>query len=238
MLLNGGTETVLWSAETVSQEWVETTVDLSSYLGQTISLAFKYAGDNGNGWYVDDVEVSATPATVAQTIALSAGTNWFSTYLDITLDDLKAALREALPSAANRTIKIKSQGSGECTNVGAIWVGQLSSLDVAQMYKITVPSACEITIEGTPVNPADHPITIKNGANWIGFPFGDQMSVTDAFAGFPTKNDIIKSQSEGQAKWNNVIWTGALKNLKPGQGYIYNSAATGNRTFTFPTSAK
>jgi hypothetical protein len=51
---------VLWSAETVSQSWVETTVDLSAYLGQTISLAFKYAGNNGNGWYVDDVEVTVT----------------------------------------------------------------------------------------------------------------------------------------------------------------------------------
>ncbi len=60
VLLDGGTETVLWSAEMVSQEWVETIVDLTDYLGQTVSLAFKYAGDNGNGWYVDDVEVSVT----------------------------------------------------------------------------------------------------------------------------------------------------------------------------------
>ena len=60
VLLDGDTETVLWSAETVSQSWVETTVDLSAYLGQTISLAFKYAGNNGNGWYVDDVEVTVT----------------------------------------------------------------------------------------------------------------------------------------------------------------------------------
>ena len=60
VLLNGGTETVLWSAETVEEEWVGTTIDLTDYLGQTVSLAFKYAGDNGNGWYVDDVEVSVT----------------------------------------------------------------------------------------------------------------------------------------------------------------------------------
>ena len=60
VLLDGDTETVLWSAETVSESWVETTVDLSAYLGQTISLAFKYTGNNGNGWYVDDVEVTVT----------------------------------------------------------------------------------------------------------------------------------------------------------------------------------
>ena len=44
VLLDGDTETVLWSAETVSQSWVETTVDLSAYLGQTISLACASCG--------------------------------------------------------------------------------------------------------------------------------------------------------------------------------------------------
>ena len=173
---------------------------------------------------------------VQQTINLSQGVNWVSFYVETNLDALKAALHEALPNAANRTIKIKSLRNGESTNVDAMWVGRLSTLDMAQMYMITVPAACEITLQGTLVNPADHPITIKNGANWIGFPLGREMTVTNAFAGFPVKNDIVKAQTGGQAKWSGSIWTGALKNLEPGKGYIYNSAASGNRTFTFPTS--
>ncbi len=71
VLLDGNTETVLWSAETVIQAWEETTIDLSDYLGQTISLAFKYAGNNGNGWYVDDVEV-----TVSTTATFVTDGNW------------------------------------------------------------------------------------------------------------------------------------------------------------------
>lgn len=59
VLLNGNTETVLWSAETAIQDWTEATIDLSAYIGQTITLAFKYAGNNGNGWFVDEVEVAA-----------------------------------------------------------------------------------------------------------------------------------------------------------------------------------
>ncbi len=39
VLLNGENETELWSPESVSQSWVETTIDLSNYVGQTISLA-------------------------------------------------------------------------------------------------------------------------------------------------------------------------------------------------------
>jgi hypothetical protein len=63
VLLNGNIETVLWSADEVSESWVKTTIDLTAYLGQTVSLAFKYAGDNGNGWFVDDVEVSVPVST-------------------------------------------------------------------------------------------------------------------------------------------------------------------------------
>ncbi len=186
----------------------------------------------------DDVSAWCGEESVTQTIQFAQGQNWFSTNVDIVLEDLQNALREALPNVANRSIKIKSQGSGECTNVGNIWTGSLNTLDVVRMYMITVPVACDITLEGVPVNPAEHPITIVKGANWIGFPLGEEMTVTNVFSGFAVTNDIVKSQSEGQTKRNNVIWTGALKNLKPGKGYIYNSAATENRIFTFPPSAK
>ena len=162
--------------------------------------------------------------------------NWFSTYLDITLDDLKAALREALPGAANRSIVIKSQNDGQCQNIAATWGGSLRALDVKQMYKITVPADCEITLEGMPIDPAELTFTIVNGINWIGFPLQEEMTVTNAFAGFPAKNDIVKSQSNGQAKWNNTIWTGALKKLVPGKGYVYNSVATENKPFVYPSA--
>ena len=71
VLLDGDTETVLWSAETASRDWTETAIDLSAYMGQTITLAFKYAGNNGNGWYVDEVEVS-----VVASISLTGG-EWY-----------------------------------------------------------------------------------------------------------------------------------------------------------------
>ena len=171
-----------------------------------------------------------------QTVALTAGSNWFSTNLDITLEDLQAALREALPSAANRSIRITSQNSGYCQNFGNNWNGQLRTLDVAQMYMITVPEACEITLEGMPVDPAEHPVNIVVGSNWIGFPLQEGMTLNNAFAGFGTVGDIVKSQTNGQATKRGNSWMGQLKNLVPGQGYIYNSVATSNRVFIFPTS--
>lgn len=69
VLLNGTTETELWSPTSVSSEWVNTTIDLSAYKGQTITLAFKYEGNNAHGWYVDDVEVAYPPTCYAPVIA-------------------------------------------------------------------------------------------------------------------------------------------------------------------------
>jgi hypothetical protein len=68
VLLDGENEIELWSPESVVNSWEETTIDLTAYMGQTISLAFKYEGDNAHGWYVDDVRVGAPVSTYTLTI--------------------------------------------------------------------------------------------------------------------------------------------------------------------------
>ena len=173
-------------------------------------------------------------AGAVQTIELSAGTNWFSTNVEITLDDLKAAL----VATGYAPITIQSKNDGLTTYNGTRWRGSLSTLDVAQMYMVTVETACEIELEGAPVNPADHPVIIHNGANWIAFPLSESMTITNAFAGFDVvSGDVVNSKSNGLATYTNR-WRGTLTTLVPGQGYIYNSAATEDRVLTFPTSAK
>ena len=106
------------------------------------------------------------------------------------------------------------------------------------MYKISVPEDTEITLEGMPVDPAEHPVTIAEGANWIGFQPQEGSTVTLTFAGFASNGDLIKSEGSGQAQWNGRMWVGALKNLVPGNGYVYKSSVSENRTFNFPTSSK
>ena len=170
------------------------------------------------------------PATITQAIALQDGWNWWSTNLDITLGDLENAIVDALGSGASgASIKAKNRAT---TFNGSIWRGTLNSLDVALMYKIYVPSACEITLTGTRLDPSTHPVTIRNGANWIAFPLSESMSLANAFAGFTANGDMVRSKTT--ASTYNGTWRGTLKNLVPGQGYIYKSAVSGDRTFTFP----
>ena len=167
-----------------------------------------------------------------QTQGLSPGTNWFSTNVDVTLDDLKSAL----VATGCTNIVLKSKNSSTTWN-GYRWLGTLNGFDVNQMFMIILLSGCEITLEGMPVDPTAHPVTINNGANWVGFPLNEGMSLPEAFAGFPAQQDVLKSKT-ASATWNGQHWVGQLNTLVPGQGYIYQSKATENKTFTFPTGTK
>ena len=224
----------------------------AAVVGRKLVIATQTDGETGtyyNGYYGTDTDVYDSyylgmvfdlddlfdTSSSAQTIALSAGTNWISTYVDITLDDLKDALVDALPGSTS--MMIKSQ-SGYTSYNGTRWRGNLNEFDVAQMYQIMVSSDCEITLEGMPVNPAELSITISNGPNWIGFPFSESMSVTETFAEFEAViGDMIKSK-DAYTTYNGTRWRGGLTTFEPGQGYIYNSTAAETKTFTFPTGER
>ena len=179
---------------------------------------------------------SAWCGGTTQEIQLSAGWNWVSFYVEITLNDLKAAILAAVP-ASDRPI-IKSKSNGQTNWLGTMWTPQLKALDLSQMYMIKVNTACTITLQGEPIDPADHPVTIKKkSANWIAFPLSESMTVTNAFSTInPAISDIVKSKSAGQATRLPSGWSGNLKDLTPGQGYIYTSKANVDKTLTFPTS--
>ena len=192
---------------------------------------FYESSDLGAGFgYEFDVSCGGT-----QTVALSAGTNWVSFNVETDLDDLKAALVNALSGTSNIAITI--QGKSQNTKyTGGRWRGNLN-FDVTQMYMIDVSADCEITLEGAPINSSEHPVTIVNGANWIAYPLNVSMTQEQAFAGFNVVNGDVISAKGGNARYTGGRWRGTVT-LTPGQGYIYTSAATNNRTLVFPTSAK
>ena len=174
---------------------------------------------------------------LSQVIELQEGTNWVSFYVNVTLDDLKAALVAALPAGNSTAITIQSQDQNVKYQRGR-WVGQLAALDMAQMYKITVSSACEVSFEGTPIDPSTLSITINaNGNTWIAYPYNQSMTVTALFTGFAVNNDQVSSFTQS-TKFRNNRWVGQLTTLEAGQGYIYKTEATTPRTFTFPAVSR
>jgi hypothetical protein len=212
--------------------------DYGSWDGEC-SYVVSYSGGmeifSGSGAMSEPFIFTVDCAGQSQTVALSAGTNWTSFNVDITLDDLKAALVDALSGTG--TIDITIQGKSQNTKyTGGRWRGNLT-FDVTQMYMIDVSAACEITLVGAPVNSSERPITIVNGANWIAYPLNVSMTQEDAFAGFNVVNGDVISSKGGNARYTGGRWRGTIT-LTPGQGYIYNSAASGSRTLTFPSGSK
>ena len=168
-----------------------------------------------------------------QTVELSEGWSWWSTNLDITLDDLKNAIADAVGNTG--TAAIKTQG-GAITYRNGQWRGNgIQSLDIKRMYEIQTSVTCEITLVGTPVNPSEYEITITPDNNWIGFLPSEDMTLSEAFGTFPVNGDMVTSKNLSSV-YRNGQWRGQLSTLQPGHGYIYSSAATGNRTFTYGTN--
>ena len=210
-------------------------VTLSGYDGEDVYIAFRYEGTynySGKMWYIDNVKVYVP---VEQTVELAQGTNWWSTNLNITLDQLKDSIEAAL--GPNGTATIKSQNSSISYSNGQ-WRPTDMDFDIREMYQILVSTGCEITLTGMHVNPANYEITLLSGVNWIGFLPSESMSIGDFFSGLtPEVGDVVKS-SDGSSSFNGEGWRGSLETLEPGHGYIYYSKATDSKTFTFPTNAK
>ena len=199
-----------------------------SYSNETLTVA--------TGDVTSNVSLSGTvtqPAQIDQPVTLASGWNWWSTNLDITLDQLKDALAAAV--GTNGTAIIKSQG-GTITCQNGQWRPANLDFDIKSMYQIYVNTNCEITLSGTQVNPSEYEITIYNGINWIGFLPNESMTLNEAFGSFPVEGDMVKSEGNS-ATYTGGVWRPAF-DLEPGKGYIYQSNAPQNRVFTYPINAQ
>jgi hypothetical protein len=184
------------------------------------------------------VHQDASPNNVFQTMELIQGWNWFSTYIEVgnpleMLQMVEASLGENGMEIRNSQVTTEYDSEWG-------WLGDLDDVGMTneQMYLIRVSAPCTVTVEGTPASLADHPITINQGWNWIGFPSGVAMSLEDAFADFAQEGDKIRnseSQNEYDPEWG---WNGDFETLEPGQGYMYYSASSTARTLVFPASSK
>ena len=202
--------------------------------GYTVSVAnIVLSGVAGTNLFTGEDVSTTFSLPVCQVVQLYAGTNWVSFNVETDLDDLKAALVDALSGTGTIAITIQAKNQNTKYTNGR-WRGSLD-FNVTQMYMIDVSADCEITLEGAPVNSNEHPITIVNGANWIAYPLDVSMTQEEAFAGFNVVNGDVISAKGGNARYTGGRWRGTVT-LTPGQGYIYTSAASGNRVLTFPNS--
>ena len=169
---------------------------------------------------------------------LAEGWNWWSSYIELTDSDGLSQLENSIGSAG-MVIKSRTNGYVEAYqyNGETNWYGTLGSINNEQMYKIRTNAACNAIIVGDLASPANHPITINNGWNWIGFPCNQNVSVNVALSGFtPANNDIIKGRNGYTTYYSDAnysVWYGTLNTFEPGKGYMYRSNSSTTKTLTF-----
>ena len=180
----------------------------------------------------EDADFVANFAQVATTtFSLNAGWNWWAPNVDITLADFQNAL------GANGIQIIDQDDNTNTYNATYGWGGSLTELVVGKMYMVQTAQACSVTVNGTIVDPADHPITIHQGNNWVGFIGTQEMTLDQALTNFtPANLDATKINNNTSTYYNGKGWKGSVNSLSPGQGFIYKSKASQNKTFTYPAA--
>lgn len=172
-----------------------------------------------------------TADKIEQTTLLSTGWNWTSFYVNA--DDMNVSSVFASVADGVETVKTKDEFAN-CDK--GIWYGKTFDVDNRSMYKARMSSTKVHKLIGRYGSKEDRTITVVPGWNWIAYNNTQTASVADALAGMdPQDGDMIKGQY-GFALFDGYEWTGSLKALTPGQGYMLQSASANVRTFNYPSS--
>lgn len=180
----------------------------------------------------------------AQTTELQAGWNWYSSYINLATPDGLEKIQTAL---GTNGIQIKgnyNNNSSTYENLGNgsyAWIGDFTP-SAKQMYMINTSSAVTINVVGEMVDYKETPINLRSGWNWIGYPVSEAVDVNTALADLNGKvsgGDVIKTFGKSsQYSATSGKWVGQLKELKPGEGYMYKSSTSTSFVYSVGTGSK
>lgn len=180
----------------------------------------------------------SAPVTVEQIIPMTNGWNWFSSYVEYEEGSLAELENQISGEGLKAIIKSQNQFVSNDNNMG-MWTGSLEELSNTDMYMLQISAATDITFNGRVANPANHPINLKSGWNWISFLSPEEIEVTDALASItPSHGDILKGQ-DGFTQFNGSTnqWFGSLTVMIPNEGFMYMNQGTA-QTLVYPEASK
>lgn len=203
-------------------------------------LATDSAGNKEDKDFLAEYIYSQDNVTL-QNNTLVQGWNWWSTYVEQSTMDGLTTVENAL---GNNGLTIKSQNeftTNYYENMGYdYWYGGLEAIDNEHGYMINTNDQCNVRMLGTPAQPEEHPIAIGANWNWIGYPVGQQQLLTESLANTfqPESEDIMKSQSGFATYYPGYGWYPDDFVMTPGEGYLYKSNSTTNKTLTYVLSGR
>lgn len=177
---------------------------------------------------------------VTQHTEIHDGWNWYSTYIE--QDELNQQefnglnmLEESLGTIGK---KIVSQTTSTTYYANFGWMGRLHEITNEDSYRIQATATVETSVTGPVVHPEEHPITLKQGWNWIGYPCTESMSLSTALSGLtPSNRDQVKTADKSAMYYANFGWMGRLQTIEPGMGLLYQSNNEADVVFTYPNAS-
>ena len=169
---------------------------------------------------------------IEQSTPLKKNWNWISVYVNNAI--VENYIDDMFSSIGANGITIKDNESFSSYNKAeGWWLGDIEYLNNASMYKVKMEVADTLVMNG--VEDRETVVEISNGWNWIPYLRSFTLSLDDAFASAePARNDQIKGQ-DGFAMYNGTAWSGTLKALTPGKGYLYLSKSNDDKSINYPT---
>lgn len=146
-------------------------------------------------------ECNCPAVSAEQSVVLAEGWNWWAPTVATSLEALTAALGDNL-------VQIEGQEDA------------IEEVVPGKMYKIKTNADCEFVIEG--MRPSTVSLSIEPGFNWFGYTGAGTVVIRAALNGItPLEGDMINSQDESFAIFEDGQWKGELTHLQSGHGYVY-----------------
>ena len=202
--------------------------------GKDGDFTMRYVPDASYGSYNEPVELRVSNV-FEEPVSLAKGWTWMSIYVDPVVADIASVLPKDA-TILKRFKNIKSQTAFASVNSSGQIFGELATIEPGKMYKMQLSTKTDFEVYGIEIDVANTSQTIHPGYNWIGSLSNRVMSPEDAFAELsPAPGDRIKNRTSFAEYSKNGIWEGTLESIVPGQGYIYQSKATEDKTFHYPS---
>ena len=210
--VDGAAFTQIWSPNSVSQSWVPTTIDLTSYIGHDIVFGFKYEGDNAHGWYLDDVSIIADYHNILVTEGnWNTAANWITGALPTNTNNI----------LINANVTIPNGTTAEANN---ITVADGKTITIADGGQLITNTAVTATVEKVIDEVADW--TINAGWHFIASPITTAVDpeaaglITDDLGSTATNTnatyDLYRLDGTNWKNYRNEAFT-----MTNGTGYLY-----------------
>ncbi len=204
------------------------------------SLLFNPDSNYGNFDY--PVRMSAT-SQVQQQMDIYPGWNWRSMFVQpqsTAINDVfpnTSEVRGAITAVKSRT-QVALVSHDDSNPLKNVFQGTLTNIVPGEMYKIQTTANLHFDLIGEPIDLLTTKQTIGSGYNWIGSLSGEVLPLGSIFADLdPVRNDLVKGQSKYATYSGNGVWEGQLSAIVPGEGYVYHSNATVDKSFSYPAES-